>query len=228
MNPSSSNLLFVAATPLETAHLRAQIEMKAVGQAWFEAELQGRKITLLHTGIGMVNTAYVLGDYLAHERPDLAVHFGIAGSYDRGLALGQVVEVVEDTFAELGASSPEGWLDLETMGFSQFEQAGQAFYNTFINPLPSPASLPKVTGLTSNQVHGTAEAIAAVQSRYDKQLETMESAAFFACMLRNEIPFHAFRAISNYVTPRDKSQWKLKLAVENMQDWLLQNYVLID
>ena len=85
-----------------------------------------------------------------------------------------------------------------------------------------------MTALTSNQVHGTAEAIATVQSQYDKQLETMESAAFFACMLRNEIPFHAFRAISNYVTPRDKSQWKLKFAVENMQKWLMQYYELMD
>ena len=90
--------------------------MNPIGPNLFRADGVSAEIQLLHTGIGMVNTAYQLGRFLAHNTPKRAIHFGIAGSYDPQFALGQVVEVVEDVFAELGADSPEGWLGLEQSG----------------------------------------------------------------------------------------------------------------
>jgi hypothetical protein len=35
------------------------------------------------------------------------------------------------------------------------------------------------------------------------------------------VPFAQVRAISNYVIPRDKSQWQMKDAIINLNKWLV-------
>jgi len=96
-------ILLVAATPPETAQIRKQlgIEMQQsfIGSVHFDSY----HIDLLHTGIGMVNTAFHLGSYLAANQPDVAINLGIAGSFSRSIQLGEVVEVRTDIFSVLGA-----------------------------------------------------------------------------------------------------------------------------
>lgn len=197
-------ILIVAATDFETAYLRGKITES--------------HIHFLHTGIGMVNTAYHLGKYLAQNRPDLAINIGIAGSFDRNIALGEVVEVVEDTFSEMGAEDKGDFLDMEKMGFPLSKEP--LLYNTITNPFPSSFSLKKVNALTVNTVHGEKESILACEKRWNKQIETMEGAAFFQIMMREKIPFYAFRSISNYVEPRNRANWQIPLALANLGDFV--------
>ena len=94
----------------------------------------------------MVNTAWSLARWTSeHPDFDLALNIGIAGSYRRDLALGDVVQIVQDSYAELGADSPEGFLGLEDLGFPLMKLAGgENVYNTLHNPhglTPPPESL---------------------------------------------------------------------------------------
>jgi futalosine hydrolase len=219
---SAMDILLVAATPSETLLLRKHWHFEPLSPGLQCCQQPDQRIFLLTTGIGMVSTAYCMGQSLGSHRFDRAINLGIAGSFDRKLSLGQVVEVVEDSFPELGAESPEGWLDLQAMGFAQFEQEGKSFFNTFSNPSPSPWGLPQVKAITVNQVHGRAESIAQSQKRWPVQLESMEGAAFFHAMIRAQTPFWAFRAISNYVEPRDRSQWNIPLAVSQVQEVVIE------
>lgn len=221
-------ILLIAATSLETKVLRNHFALpdslhNGIGISF---ATDNHTCTLLHTGVGMSNTSFWLGKHLATHTYDQAIQFGIAGSFDRDIELGAVVEVRSDTFAELGAESPEGFIDMEKMGFPILQTQDRSYFNFFPNPAPSAADLAPVRGITMNRVSGTEPEISQIRTRWNAQIESMEGAAFFHAMLAMEIPFSAFRGISNYVEPRDRSKWKLGLASENVQSFvisLLQN-----
>jgi futalosine hydrolase len=217
------NLLLVCATPSECAWLRDQLPFYPQDERSWRAEYNEYFITLLLGGVGMINTAWYLGQYLARHQPDWAINFGIAGSFEPRGRLGEVVEIREDVFGELGAASPEGPLDLEEMGFPLFEKDGWKYYNRLVNPHEPLNRWREVRGLTVNQVHGTQPEIEATRARWQPQVESMEGAAFFYAMLQAGIPFHALRGISNYVEPRNRSAWQIAPAVEavNQSVWEL-------
>ena len=214
------NILLVAATHMETGLIRQNAELAdtAALQQVYRFDASPHHCTLLHTGVGMCNTSYWLGRHLALHPCDLAIQFGIAGSFDRNLMLGDVVELGSDCFAELGAGSPEGFLDMEAMGFPVLQTPVATWYNVLQNPSAPHGS---VSGITVNCVSGAEPDISDRTSRWHAQTESMEGAAFFHAMLAAEIPFRAFRGISNYVEPRDKSHWKIALASENAQRFVI-------
>jgi futalosine hydrolase len=215
------SLLLVAATAGECEPLRQQLDLRAVGPGRWLFENDEYFITLLLGGVGMVNTAWHLGQHMAGASPDWAVNFGIAGSFERSLALGQVVEIREDIFSELGAASPNGPLDLQAMGFPLFERGGEPTYNQLNNPYPSLGRWPAVRGLTVNHVHGTQPEIDATRARWQPQVESMEGAAFFYAMLQAGVPFHALRSISNYVEPRNRAAWRIGPAIKAVNQAVL-------
>ena len=218
------HILLVVATPLESNLIRESCSLDAPEQGVGTATIASHEVSLLHTGIGMVNTSFQLGKYLAIRRPDIAVNVGIAGSFDRNLPLGTVVEVLEDSFAELGAEDNERFIDLEEMGFPNFKYAGKSVFNTLSNPSPSALEIEKVRGITVNRVHGQPQSIDEAIRHWNPQIESMEGAAFFQAMIQENIPFFALRGISNYVEVRNKQNWKIPLAVEKVQqkvvEWL--------
>lgn len=215
-------LLLVAATPLETAILREQLAFEQITPDLWEKTVGHTRVHLLHTGIGMVNTAFSLGQYLARHSARMAVNFGIAGSFDKHLEIGQVVEIVVDSFSELGAESPEGFLDLQQIGFPLLKTASKIYFNTLPNPKNDAASVPQVRGITVNKVHGIEAHIRETLSQWPCQVESMEGAAFFHAMLSAEVRFRAYRAISNYVEKRDKSKWNIPLAAKTVQLFVAQ------
>lgn len=170
-------------------------------------------ITVLITGVGMTNTAYYLGKYLHEYSPNLAINAGIGGSFDKNIPLGTAVEIIEDTFSEMGAEDKNQFLTMEALGFPLYQTPDTIYYNTFLQPNPSSLPIPKTTAITVNTVHGETESINKCIMQWNKQIETMESAAFFQIMIAEKIPFLAFRGISNYVEPRNRENWKIKEAV---------------
>lgn len=212
-----THILWVAATLPESAGLREAWPWTVINEQLFESLHAGQKIRLLHTGIGMVNTAWVLGKYLAIHKPSFALNLGIAGSFDSALPPGSVVEIVEDVFSEMGAEDHDDWLDLQQMGFPLMQHVGKTLYNTLYNPQPC-TDLPQVRGITVNTVHGRADSIEAVRQRFLPKVESMESAAFMRAMLEEQIPFAAIRSISNFVEPRDRSRWQIGKALQALTE----------
>ena len=64
-------------------------------------------VDLVTTGVGMVATAARCSRALARTPYDLALNFGVCGSFDLMLTPGTVVHVVADRLAELGAEDGE-------------------------------------------------------------------------------------------------------------------------
>src|ERR1700739_4574487 len=106
-NKAIMRILIVAATEPEIGKLSADIRFSVYDcdqGANIGCELrdayQRHHISTLITGVGMVATAYSLGKHLATNQYDLAINLGIAGSFDRDIALGEPVEIIEDRFSE--------------------------------------------------------------------------------------------------------------------------------
>jgi futalosine hydrolase len=74
--------------------------------------------------------------------------------------------------------------------------------------------------LTVNKVHGYDASIDLMQKKYNCDLETMEGAAFFYVCLMENVSFLQIRSVSNYVEPRNKENWDIPLAINNLNDVL--------
>lgn len=167
----------------------------------------------LITGVGMVATALALGQRLANSQYDLLLNVGVAGSFRRPIALGEVVRVEEDTFSELGVEDGAKFVDSSAAGLAPC---------TFVSGYTHPAadSLRTCKGITVNTVHGNDPAIKAVVDRVGCDVESMEGAAVFQAAQHFDIPALQVRAISNYVERRNKANWRMALAIANLNRWL--------
>ena len=166
----------------------------------------------LITGVGMVSTAIAVAKELSSNQYDLVVNIGIAGSFNRSLEVGSVVEVNEDYLSELGAQDSNRFL-------SPLEMELEMDYK--VN-MPERTHLKKVRGITVNTVHGDELSIMKIVHRLNPQVESMEGAAcMLACKYAN-VPCVQIRAISNAVEKRNKSNWNIPLAIQQLNKELEQ------
>jgi futalosine hydrolase len=82
--------------------------------------------------------------------------------------------------------------------------------------------LKEVNGITVNEITTHPERIQKLIKKYNPCIESMEGAALHYVARESSIPFIQFRAISNYIGERDKSNWQMKLAIDNLNQTLLQ------
>ncbi len=205
------NILLVAATKPEIAPLLSKFNYLNDNAT---IQIGQHQLKVLITGVGMVATAFSLGQHLATQSYDLTINAGIAGSFDFNLALGEVVSVAEDVFAELGAEDGDEHLTLKDMGFGEIVQHP---FGGFEYP-----NLKKAKAITVNQVHGNELSIAKIISRFNPQIESMEGAAFFYACNETSTPCIQIRAISNYVERRNREKWNIGLAVKNLNESIFQ------
>src|SRR4051812_14207679 len=79
--------------------------------------LQGHSVALIRTGVGPVNAAFALTRFLSEHDVGAVIAVGVGGAYP-GSALepGDVVCAESETYGDLGASSPDGFLDMRALG----------------------------------------------------------------------------------------------------------------
>ena len=178
-----------------------------------EIDNYGHEIDFLITGIGMVPTAYMMTRQFAGSEYDLAINIGLAGSFDKSLKIGDVVRIEEDHLSEVGAEDGDQFLTLGDMGLEGLSSVSMEIdYDS--NTLNS---LPVVPAITVNTVHGNEESIDKVVERLNPAVESMEGAAFLFVCKREKTMALQIRSISNYVERRNKANWNIPLALENLK-----------
>jgi futalosine hydrolase len=149
----------------------------------------------------------------------VALNVGVCGSFDRSLPPGTVVHVVTDRFSELGAEDGDAFLSIHQLGLLDENEPpfiGGALVNAVPPASATLSSLPAVSGITVNTVHGCEQTIARVTERFAPKVESMEGAAFmYACLVHGQ-PFAQVRAVSNIVERRNRGAWKLADAVASL------------
>ena len=202
-------ILVVSATSLEVESLKSEAGSKSQ-----ESRVKNQEIDFLVTGVGMVATAFALGKHLTTHQYDLAINLGIAGSFDRNIATGEVVEIIEDQLSELGAEDDEAFLPIEALGF------GESIFKTDVRLSSyTDQQLKQVSAVTVNTVHGHEPSIKKLSGRIQPQLESMEGAAFFYACTQAGVPCLQIRAVSNYVEKRNRDAWQIGLAIKNLNSF---------
>jgi futalosine hydrolase len=172
----------------------------------------------LITGVGMIAPTFYLTQRLSQNKPDLVIHFGIAGAYPLDWPLGKTVMVVSEQLADTGAEDKDGaFLSLEALGLLD-PDLPPFKRGLLINDAASEFEfLPKAAGLTVAKVQGYEPHIKVLKETYpDAQVESMEGAAIFYTCLQLEQPFLSIRSISNHVTERNRASWDIPGALQQL------------
>jgi futalosine hydrolase len=202
-------LVVCFATPLEGERL-----VERMGGA------RGRGVALLRTGVGPVNAAHALTVQLARERARAVVLCGVGGAYPgAGLDLLDVVCAETETYADLGAESQDGFLDMERLGFPVIEREPPLFNRLPLSLFPAERRRSFATRTTCTGTDAAAREIAA---RTGAAVESMEGAAIVHVCLRMGVPVGEVRAVSNVVGARDRASWRVQEAALAAQDAVLR------
>jgi futalosine hydrolase len=181
------------------------------------------RFDVLIAGIGSMSTAYWLTKTIEKKRPGLIIQAGIGGSFSPDYPPGSLVLVNEEVSGDLGVEENNEFKDVFDMALPQITDpyTGKALVNNHILLLQQP-KLPLVKAVTISEITTRPERIKQLQQKYRPVVESMEGAAFHYIALIEKIPYMQLRAVSNFVGERDKSKWKMKEAIEKLNEKLIQ------
>ncbi len=215
------NILIVSATEFEILPLLDFLKERFKNKdnsRFFSNKLD---IRILITGVGAVHTSFYLATFLAKTPTDLAINLGIAGAFDKKTPLGKVFQITSDRFADIGVEEASGaFSDIFDMELCAANEP--PYQNAQLLVDAQGDFLPTASAITVNKVQGTAVSIAAIQSKYLADTESMEGAAFFYCCQMQAVNCLQIRSISNHIEVRNKDNWNIPLAINNL------NQVAID
>lgn len=173
----------------------------------------------LVTGVGMVATAFELGRVLHEKKYDLLINIGIGGCLDRTIEIGSVVQVVTESFVELGAEDGHNFIPIDQLGYGKSSFTSCLWKDKELR-LPF---LKQGEGITVNKVHGSTESIEKIKKLHPGSLlESMEGAAVFYAADKMTVPVIEIRGISNYVEKRNRATWNIPLAIMNSNKALIK------
>jgi len=207
---TTSNVLVVAATPLESQLLQST--------------------DLIVTGIGAVNTASALAHRFATgPKPSAVIQTGIAGAFvQANVGVGSVLLADTEIYGDLGVLTPAGWRPLEEIGIPLI--AASATREARFNYFPLDAALVRRAGeaagpmvartgkfLTVSEVTGVRSKADELYERFGALCESMEGAAAAHVCALHDVPFLEVRGVSNLVEDRDRAKWRIAEAAEAAQ-----------
>ncbi len=185
-------------------------------------------------GIGKINAAAATAAMIERLEPQLIINTGCAGAYmDSGLSIGDLAMASVEVLGDDGAITSTGWLDLQAMKLPYFKSNSQLYYNEI--PLSENAIENAIKVATHHSIAITVGRSTTVSTcsgslkqadklalRCNAITENMEGAAVALTSLRYNINCLEIRGISNMVEERNMDRWNIKLAVGNVQDFVLK------
>jgi futalosine hydrolase len=198
-------ILVVAATEMEIAPFMAQ----------------NTDTNVLITGVGAPACMYALTKWLLQNKYDFVIQAGIAGTFKNQFPLGQTFVVKTDLFADLGIQEKDIFFTLFEKGFVH-EDTLPNTKGKLVNTTENYFSLQAVNAITVNTVSDSLAQTELYKKKYNADIESMEGAAFHYVCTQEKIPFLQIRSISNFVGERVKTNWKMKEAVDSLNENLIR------
>ena len=190
------------------------------------------EIDFLFTGVGIPNTMLQLSCYCEKNEIRQVLQLGFAGSFDTDVRLGELVEVNQDCFGDLGIDDNGQFKPLHEVEGKMLMNMEQSD-GWIVNPIKGrimpglsgnvnkvSSELRKVRGITVSTGSGSLERIDMLKAHWGADVESMEGAAAMLFCIHNDLKFRQVRCISNWVEPRDYSRWNTELAAKRLSDWL--------
>ncbi|UOF94396.1 MAG: futalosine hydrolase [Bacteroides sp.] len=177
-------------------------------------------VDFLVTGIGQTFTTYKLTTKLFNHKYDYIYNIGIAGSFNKNIKIGDVVQVTSDRIADLGSENDSSFtniFDKKLENKDQYPFINGVLYNKNVF-----TDCKQVSAITVNYAHGNTNTINYIRNQYSVDIESMEGASVFYICLNFKIPFYQIRCISNYVQKRSASKWNIDLAIKNLHQYIIK------
>ncbi len=172
----------------------------------------------------MLVSAVALTQLVLEEKPDLIIQAGIAGTFNTKAELGLVTAISEDILGDTGVEEGGVWKDVFDLNLEKRDN--QPFANGRLPNIHfekyNLLNLPAVTGITVNEITTKPERTDLLIEKYNPFIESMEGAALHYVCGKFSVPYIQIRAVSNYIGERNKANWKMKDAIINLNNALLQ------
>lgn len=218
-------LLIVAATSFEIEPFVNSLSFKKEIRPNLNCySFKSLSLEVLITGIGMTATAFEMGKVLS-SKYDFALNFGIAGSFPNKFKIGDVIDINQDQFSELGAENDQHFISIFEMGLlnpNNLPFSDGLLINSISSKNPIIQNIKKGKGITVNKVHGNENTIKKTIDSFDPETESMEGAAFLYACLMEKLPCAQIRAVSNLVEKRNRDNWNIPLAIKNLNKKALE------
>lgn len=216
---NSGVVLVVSATEAECAPTIHKMAIcRSIGKYVYSGILREKPVDVLIGGIGAAVTTFRLTQVLMQQNYRYVVSIGIAGSFVEEISVGDVVEITEDCFADLGIDDRGSFRTLYEMGITAPNDDPTGDFMS--NPSPTLSPYTPVRGITVQTASGSSQRINQLVDRFHPHVETMENAAFFYVCHSLKVPFASFRGISNRVEPRNRSNWCIGEAIDHVNEAL--------
>jgi futalosine hydrolase len=182
--------------------------------------LSGRPgVQLLISGVGPVNAAHAATLAIIQHKPKAIVVCGVGGAYPgSGLCVGDVVCASLECYGDLGAASPDGFLDMQRLGFPVVAGPSPIYNDLPMQVFPTDRQVKFITVSTCT---GTEAIARSIEARTGGAVENMEGAAVAHVARLHDVRVGEVRGISNIVTNRDTKTWKLKDAAVAAQEGVM-------
>jgi futalosine hydrolase len=219
-------ILYITATLPEADTLQRIRERLAITE-----DSDNFEFSLLVSGVGNMATAWNMKHWIEHNgKPDLAINAGIAGSFRDELIPGDVVLPISDCFADSGIEDGNDFFTLTEAGLitsDEFPYKNGMLYADplYINKIRH--IIKPVSAITVNTATGSETTRNRLIKKFNPDIETMEGATFFYICSRENIPFLAVRAISNKIELRNKNNWNIPLALDNLSEKLKELILML-
>jgi len=223
-----NQIIIVSATIFEIKPFIEKYKLTKTSQNLWIGEAGFFQVEVLITGIGSTFTAFHFTLACIRKKYDLAINAGICGSMNRNFELGKVLAISSDEFGDLGIETQvdfrtlfdENLMTPNDFPFSNGKLTNltstKDFFIHFSKIIPD-----KCEGVTVNKVHGNTESIEEFVQKFTADIETMEGAAFFYVARMLNIPYIQIRSVSNYVEERNKANWNIPLAINQLNEKLI-------
>jgi futalosine hydrolase len=181
----------------------------------------GLEVHVIEGGVGPARAAASTATAVvrADERgePFLGVlSAGIAGGFAPATSPGDIVIGRSSVAADLGAETPDGFLDISELGFGSSTVESDPDLLALLQA-GLPAS-PVGEILTVSTVTGTADRAATLHKRHpDALAEGMEGFGVATAAAAAGLAFAELRTISNAIGPRDRAAWRIPDALAALE-----------
>ncbi len=178
---------------------------------------------VLICGVGIPATIYHLTKKLLQDKYDVVIQAGIAGTFSKKLKPGEVVAVKQDAFGDIGVEEKNTFKTIFQLRFGN-ENEYPFTKGWLINSseILNANHLKRVKAVSINKISDRKKQTKGLKKIFNSDIESMEGAAFHYVCLQQKVPFIQLRSISNKVGERDKIKWKMKEAIESLNNELIK------
>ena len=211
-------VVITSATEKETELLR-----QSLNPLYFNKELPFH-VDFHISGVGLLASCFSISQLVFHQKPDLIIQAGIAGTFTQKISLGTVVVVKDEYLGDVGVEENgvfKDLFDLQLASQNELPFANKSLDNIDLKKWNITA-LPTVTSVTINEITTRQERITQLLEKYNPEIESMEGASLHYCCIKTGVPFIQIRAISNHVGERDKSKWAFGEAFKNLSQTVVE------